>query len=125
MSTTTCILTEDEIAVICHEANRALCITHDDYSQVSWCEAPEWQRDSAINGVKFRLDNPQTKQSASHENWMKLKISHGWVYGETKDEVKKTHPCLLPFEQLPPQQQAKGHLFCAIVDSLAPFAKTK
>ncbi len=110
------------IASICHEANRALCLTQGDNSQVGWDDAPKWQIDSAINGVIFKIDNPSAPQSASHDNWMKEKIEDGWVYGETKDAVKKIHPCLVPFDQLPPAQQAKDHLFCAIVESLLPFA---
>jgi hypothetical protein len=45
-------------------------------------------------------------------------IKDGWVYGEVKDAEKKTHPCLVPFDQLPLFQQKKDKLFCAIVDAL-------
>jgi hypothetical protein len=49
---------------------------------------------------------------------MEDKIKDGWVYGETKDAEKKTHPCLVPFHELPEFQQKKDKLFCAIVDAL-------
>ena len=49
---------------------------------------------------------------------MQEKINDGWVYGEVKDAEKKTHPCIVPFEELPEFQQKKDALFCAIVDSL-------
>lgn len=106
------------IAIACHEANRAWCMAHGDHSQKHWEYAEEWQRESAIKGVQFRLDNPDAKEDAQHNAWMQDKINDGWVYGEVKDAEKKTHPCLVPFDQLPEFQQKKDALFCAIVDVL-------
>lgn len=106
------------IAKVCHQANKAWCETNGDLSQKDWIESELWQIDSAINGVKFRLENPDAPASAMHDNWSKEKIADGWVYGETKDVEKKTHPCLVPFEELPEFQQKKDRLFSAIVDAL-------
>ncbi len=36
----------------------------------------------------------------------------------------KTHPCLVPFNDLPTFQQAKDTLFCSIVDSLKGLYQT-
>lgn len=110
-----------DIARICHEANRGLCEANGDFSQRPWSNAADWQRDSAIKGVKFALDNPEAPGSAQHDAWMQDKLNDGWKYGPVKDENLKTHPCLVPFAQLPPFQQAKDHLFRAIVASMAPF----
>src|SRR5437879_1359495 len=41
----------EQVAKICHEANRAYCETIGDNSQPTWEKAPQWQKDSAINGV--------------------------------------------------------------------------
>lgn len=49
---------------------------------------------------------------------MKEKIGAGWGYGEVKDANAKTHPCIVPFDQLPEFQRKKDALFCAIVDAL-------
>jgi len=106
------------IAKVCHQANRAWCELHGDFSQKDWDLAEDWQTDSAISGVEFRLDNPDAPASAMHDNWSKEKIADGWVYGEVKDTEKKTHPCLVPFEELPLFQQKKDKLFSAIVDAL-------
>lgn len=107
-----------KIAQICHEANRAYCIANGDLSQPLWEDAPEWQKESAIKGVQYRLDNPESKPSDSHESWLKEKAATGWKYGEVKDEVAKTHPCYVPYEKLPDFQKKKDHLFIAIVDAL-------
>lgn len=107
-----------DIAMICHEANRAYCLAIGDTSQPSWDSAPDWQKTSAINGVNFHLANPDAKPSQSHDNWLAEKTAAGWKYGPVKDPEKKEHPCCVPFYQLPPSQQNKDKLFKAIVDAI-------
>jgi hypothetical protein len=116
-------LTIEQIARICHEANASYCDSLGDHSQTSWDEAPEWQRESAIKGVEFHLANPEANASASHDSWLKEKVDGGWVYGEVKNPDLKQHPCIVPFEQLPIEQQAKDYLFKGIVHSLAQFVE--
>lgn len=36
----------------------------------------------------------------THEVWAKGRINEGWIYGKKRDDIKKTHPCLIPFEKL-------------------------
>lgn len=114
----------ETIAKVCHESNRAFCETHGDNSQKSWEESEQWQRDSSISQVEFRIANPDSAPSAQHDSWMKEKLDDGWVYGEVKDSEKKTHPCLVPYDQLPIFQQQKDALFQSVVDALKSV-KTK
>lgn len=114
-----------DIAKICHEANKTLCETQGDTSQVSWAEAPIWQRDSAEIGVAFCLNNPDAPASANHESWLKQKEDEGWKYGPVKDADKKEHPCFVSYDELPPEQKVKDHLFKAIVGACAPFYEQK
>lgn len=108
----------EAIAKVCHQANKAFCEANNDDSQKDWNDAEDWQKQSAIMGVKLRIDNPKAKSDAQHNAWMKDKLADGWTYGKVKDAKKKTHPCLVPFIKLPKFQQQKDALFCAIVDSL-------
>ena len=108
----------DQIAKVCHEANRAYCATIGDDSQVAWADAPDWQKDSAIKGVSFCLDNPDAPASANHESWLEVKRADGWTYGPVKDAEKKEHPCFIPYEGLPVEQRKKDALFKAIVAAL-------
>ena len=39
------------IAKVCHEVNRAYCMSQGDGSQPRWEDAPDWQKQSAISGV--------------------------------------------------------------------------
>jgi hypothetical protein len=105
-------------AVVAYEINRAYCAALGDDSQSEWHKAPQWQINSVIAGVQFHLENPDAEASASHENWMRQKEAEGWVYGEEKNPEKKTHPCLVPFDELPESQRAKDYLFKQVIHSL-------
>lgn len=104
----------ENIAQFAHEANRTYCQTLGDTTQNDWDNAPEWQKDSARAGVRLHLEGEHDAK-ASHESWSKQKINEGWKYGKYKDPVNKEHPCLVPFEQLPPEQQIKDHIFRTVV----------
>jgi hypothetical protein len=108
----------DWIARVCHEANKAYCEQTGDFSQRPWDEAPDWQKESARAGVRYVLQNPDTTPAAQHSVWSDHKVRNGWVYGPVKDEVAKTHPCLVPYDELPKEQQAKDALFGAIVRAM-------
>jgi hypothetical protein len=108
----------EDIARVCHETNRAYCETLDDHSQTSWESAPAWQKESAINGVRFHVQNPDAPASASHDNWFDQKRNDGWVYGPVKDPVAKTHPCMVPYSKLPLEQRIKDHLFKGVVHAM-------
>ena len=108
------------IARVCHEANRAHCANMGDYSQPEWAAAPDWQVASAIKGVELHLSGDHSP-SASHDAWMKEKVDNGWIYSPIKDPISKTHPCIVPFHELPRAQQMKDYLFRAIVHSYKGF----
>jgi hypothetical protein len=115
-------LTEKErvftIAVACHEAYRAFCQLNGDQSVREWQNAEQWQRENTLSTVKFLLDNPNSPHNVLHDILSKEKIDAGWVYGDVKDVTAKTHPCLVPFEELPEFQQKKDVLFCVLVELL-------
>lgn len=104
----------EDIARICHEANRALQIIQGDPApSPAWDDAPEWQTSSAVEGVAHALDGMGPVEM--HQSWCEFKRADGWVFGEVKDVDTKTHPCLVDYADLPADQQIKDHLFGAIV----------
>lgn len=113
-----------KIARIAHEVNRAYCESTQDYSQLPWEDAPEWQHESAVKGVKFHLEHPDATPEDSHNSWMREKIANGWAYGECKDAEAKTHPCLVPYNTLPHGQRAKDYLFSAVVSACSKLLET-
>lgn len=110
----------EQAARVAHEANRAWCVAHGDMSQPSWDDAPEWQKASARDGVAFHMRNPDAGDSASHDNWTAEKVAAGWVYGPDKnpDATPPTHHCIVPFGDLPREQQIKDAIFRAVVHAV-------
>lgn len=41
----------------------------------------------------------------THEVWSQGRIRGGWTYGEKRDDAAKTHPCLVPYDQLPESEK--------------------
>ena len=35
-----------------------------------------------------------------HEVWSEGRMKEGWTYGKERDDAKKQHPCLVPYEDL-------------------------
>lgn len=40
-----------------------------------------------------------------HEVWSETRIKQGWTYGEQRNDEQKTHPCLVPYEELPEEEK--------------------
>lgn len=66
-----------------------------------WELAEDWQRETAISGVKAVISGASSDPKEEHDRWCKEKIGLGWKYGPEKDGNLKTHPCLVDFEDLP------------------------
>ncbi|MFB9991233.1 RyR domain-containing protein [Deinococcus oregonensis] len=101
------------LAQIAHETNRAYCQSIGDTSQPSWDAAPDWQKESAMKGIEGALAGNTPEQQ--HQSWYAHKEADGWVYGEVKDPDAKRHPCMVPYAELPAEQQRKDHLYSAVV----------
>jgi len=74
-----------------------------------------WQRTSCIDGVRFKIEHPESTPEQSHENWLKHKEADGWVYGDVKDAKAKTHPCIKPYGELSAEQRVRDAIFQGIV----------
>ena len=120
------MLNPGQIARVCHEANRALQIELNDPAvpvSPPWDEAPESQRSSCIDGVHGHQAEPLTP-AESHAMWLAYKEADGWVWGEVKDEAAKTHPCMVPYEELSENDRIKDLLFSSVVAALSPAPAT-
>lgn len=107
-----------KIARIAHEANRALCSSHGEQDQKPWEELSDEEKGCIVNGVSFQIKNPNLGLAQLHDHWRLEKEQLGWIYGKIKDPAVKHHPNLVPFDDLPEDQQIKDKLFKAIVLAL-------
>ena len=40
-----------------------------------------------------------------HDTWMQGRLADGWTLGEVRDDAKRTHPCLIPYEELSEEEK--------------------
>jgi len=104
-----------DAAIAGHQVNKEYCESIGDMSQVDFGDAPDWQGESAVQGVCYAISSDFPSPEAMHENWMKVKIADGWVFGEVKDATAKTHPCMVPYDLLPEAQRKKDDHFRATI----------
>ena len=114
-------LTFEQAAKICYQANKALCEINGDFSQVDWENASDDNKKSAISTVMSVADMVVSGRVATakdlFEIWKKFKIANGYVYGPVKDDAKKTHPCIVDYENLPEFQRKKDELLLSIIEA--------
>jgi hypothetical protein len=41
----------------------------------------------------------------AHDVWAATRIAQGWSYGSSRDDASKTHPCLVPYTELPESEK--------------------
>lgn len=44
--------------------------------------------------------------AAVHETWMRGRLAQGWTYGPERNDVLKTNPCIVPYENLTEVEKA-------------------
>ena len=111
-------MTNEKIAEVAHEVNRAYCQSLGDNSQAAWVDAPDWQKISALSGVQLHIAKPDASPEDSHAAWLDHKRSEGGKFGLVKDAEKKEHPCFLPYAELKESDKAKDFIFRAVVRAL-------
>ena len=67
------------------------------------------------NDVTLPLELEQLVEEMSknvHEVWSETRISQGWTYGPERNDELKTHPCLVPYEELPEEEKKYDRNTC-------------
>jgi RyR domain-containing protein len=81
-----------------------------------WSERDDPFRDQFISyvGELCDTDHFPTPEEA-HDSWWLAYEAMGWVYGAVRDVEAKTHPDMVPFDQLEQREQDKDAVFLALV----------
>lgn len=86
-----------------------------------WFDRTPEDRQMYVDAAKRVAFHPDVTQKTMHDLWMASKLAEGWVYGPERDYVKKTHPSLVPNEELSELEKAKDQLFINVVRALEPL----
>lgn len=107
----------NDIAKLCYEANAVYCEILRGTLPLSpfWENAPDEIKASILSGVKYCMKENVSCPEDMHNAWLVYKKNDGWKYGTEKDVDAKTHPNIVPYKQLHPEERMKDKLFLAIV----------
>jgi hypothetical protein len=47
----------------------------------------------------------ETLSKTVHNQWMTGRLTAGWKYGHERNDEKKEHPSLIPYEELPEEEK--------------------
>jgi len=82
-----------------------------------WGERDEAFRSQFLDVVRM-MCGPDRKASPEdlHDDWMRAYEAMGWTHGEVRDPVAKTHPDMVPFDQLGWRERIKDAVFVALCE---------
>ena len=106
-------------AWVCYEAERAYCMAHSDYSMTKpWEKLSVAKKQFWVDKVMQHAMHPNMEPRQMHETWREDMETAGFTYGDKYSEEGKTHPSLLPYDNLPWHIQVKDSIFYSIFNSL-------
>jgi hypothetical protein len=66
---------------------------------------PEPMDTSAVQLTADLLELTELLARNAHETWARQRLADGWRYGSQRDDARKEHPCLVPYELLPESEK--------------------
>ena len=102
-------------ARIVHAANNSLRFHFGDPANPVWDELDEESKHRALVGVAKVAESPDITPQQCHAMWVESMAADGYRYGDNIDYVRKEHPNMVPYSQLPEPQKLKDLLFISIV----------
>lgn len=121
MTTTACPvirLDHQQVARIAHEALRSYCLTVYDNPAPPWADAHEQVRAEMVALVGYLARTPGATPRSKHGEWLADATARGFHQGERLDVRRKTHPLVVPFEELSPKYRSKQAMLFALITHL-------
>jgi RyR domain len=105
--------TEEQAARVCHAAHCALQAVQGEPlpSVPGLDDLPAELRRIVIEGVRAARQGEAAPQL--HARWVRAMAALGWTWGPERDPEGRRHPNMVPFPDLPPDEQDKDELFAA------------
>ncbi|CAN5357989.1 hypothetical protein BH09ACT6_BH09ACT6_00950 [soil metagenome] len=79
---------------------------------------------ASVCAVVIDPHDPRVERLAKreHERWMRHQVKTGWRYGVVRDDARRLHPCLRPWEELPETERDKDRQIVLELPSIAESA---
>ena len=89
-----------------------------------WIERDTQFREQFVRTIaRICTDGYQTTPEAEHDSWVRAYLDMGWVYGPRRDPVAKTHPDLVPYDELDPAEREKDEVFLDVCRLAARYIR--
>jgi len=82
----------------------------------TWTNRDEAFQKQMTEYVESLRGKPLPTPEEAHNSWWRKYEEMGWKFGEVRDTEKKTHPDMIPFNDLPKDEQDKDEIFLALVE---------
>jgi hypothetical protein len=111
------VYTNEQIARVCHEAHRGL-----QYVQGDPCPSAPWDAESSdlrmsvLAGVRSARQGRTPREL--HDEWVRGRENAGWRWGPVKDQQQRTHPAMIPYDDLSARRRLQDALFLAVVTTM-------
>ena len=110
-------LTERRAIFIYEGARIAAIASEAPIVPVPWSEREQAFKDQFLEVIERQCGEQRSKSPEElHGSWMQAYFAMGWVYGEKYDRGEKTHPDLVPYDQLNKLEQDKDAVFVALCE---------
>lgn len=86
-----------------------------DPGTLSWDEMDDEYKERVMSGVRVAIASPDLDPEHNHISWFNKMGADGWIFGEVKDAVAKTHPSMVPWVELHPSERIKNSMFLRMV----------
>ena len=80
-----------------------------------WNERDDAFRKQFVDIVAQYMKGKIPTPREAHISWMEKYFEMGWVYGPVRDTSKKTHPDLVPYDDLPQDERDKDAIFLSFI----------
>jgi hypothetical protein len=82
-----------------------------------WSQLPE-----LAQGERLFRDPAERERLAAleHKRWISDRRLNGWSHGEARDDIRKLHPDIKPFEELRPEIREYSYQFIDLLDAILP-----
>jgi hypothetical protein len=83
-------------------------------------------QDAPAGGSAVTIDpkDPRVERLAKreHERWVRREVKTGWRYGDPRDDARRLHPCVRPWEELAEDERDKDRLIVAELPKIVDAA---
>lgn len=111
------LLVPRQAAFVYDAARMAAIVAMAPIVPLPWEEREQDFKDQFLKVIERQCgEHRSSSPEELHGSWMQAYFAMGWVYGEKYDRAARTHPDLVPYNQLGQLERDKDNIFLALCE---------